>query len=208
MNELGFVSLQPNNPTDGFSRDTGFAELHLGPKYTFLRNTQTRTLMAAGLTFEIPAGSGRVFQSTGNLGLDPYLSFAQNFRLPAGWGNLNFLAATGYSFAVDSQRSEFYHASLHLDYNIAGLNKFYPLIEMNWYHYTKAGRLTDVGFEGVDLANFGSRSLGGRDYLTLAPGFRYKFREWLQAGVGLEWPLTNQKEITDFRFTFDLIFRY
>jgi hypothetical protein len=209
INELGWVSVQPNNPSDGFNRRTTFDEVQLGPKYTFLRNAQTHTVMAAGLAFQIPTSSSSAFPTPRGLGLDPYLSFAQNFgRLPAGWGNFNFMAATGYSFGVDSSRAEFWHSHFHFDYNVAGLNRFYPFLELNWYHYTKAGRGPNAGFEGVDFANFGSSSLGSRDFVTLAPGLRFKWREWLQFGTAFEWPVTNQKEITDFRWTFDVIFRY
>jgi hypothetical protein len=56
--------------------------------------------------------------------------------------------------------------------------------------------------------NFGSASLGGKDFVTLAAGLRYKFSECIQTGIGFEWPVTSQKELTDFRLTFDLIFRY
>jgi hypothetical protein len=210
INELGFVSLHPNMPADGVSSSTGFAELKIGPKYTFLRNKDCDMVAAAGLTFEIPTGSRRVFQDTGNLGLDPYVTFGKTFgRLPSGYGSFNFLAAGGYSFGVDDKRAEFLHASLHLDYNIANANKFYPLIEMNWLHYTKGGRLTDLGFEGGDLVNFGSHSVGNRDDLSLALGARYKFNEHVQLGGTIAWPLlSHQATINDFRLTFDVIFRY
>jgi hypothetical protein len=210
MNELGFVSLNPNAPADGVSRDTGFAEIKLGPKYTFLRNKDCGMVAAAGLTFELPVGSKRVFQDTGNLGLDPYVSFAKTFgRLPSGFGSFNFLAAGGYSFGVDSQRAEFLHTSFHLDYNVANANKIYPLLELNWRYYTKAGRRDDLGFEGGDLVNFGSHSIGDRSELSLALGARYKFSEHIQLGGAFEWPLlAHQATINDFRFTFDVIFRY
>ena len=47
---------------------------------------------------------------------------------------------------------------------------------------------------------------GGR--VSLATGLRYKFTEHFQLGTAFEWPLTSRKDLTDFRFTFDLIFRY
>jgi hypothetical protein len=96
---------------------------------------------------------------------------------------------------------------MHLDYNIANTN-FYPLLEANWFHYTKAGRNSDLGFEGADLVNFGSRSLDGRDFFTLAAGLRYKFTENFQTGLAAEFPLTHQEELTSFRLTLDFIFRY
>jgi hypothetical protein len=166
---------------------------------------------AAGLFFQIPAGSGKVFQDTGTLSLVPYVTVGQNFgRLPQGFGSFNAIATTGYSFSVDKSRSDYYYLSAHLDFDVANLHRFWPLIEMNWYHYTTAGNGPPLGFEGTDLVNFGSSDPGNRDFLTIGPGIRYKFAfcENLQTGLAVEFPLTSQKELTSYRVTFDIIFRY
>lgn len=214
MNELGFITLNPFNPGAGppgeFSQNTGFAQVELTPKYTFLRSEEWRTVMAGGMIFQIPAGSPKVFQNTGTLSLVPFLSAAKNFCLPAGWGSTNVMATTGYSFAVDNQRSEFYYLSLHWDYNIANTNRLYPFLEMNWFHYTCGGNANTpgFGFEGLDLANFGSKNVGGRDFLGIAPGMRFKLNEHIQFGGAVMWPLLKQKEINDYTFVLDIIFRY
>jgi hypothetical protein len=167
-------------------------------------------VMAGGLIFQIPAGSAKVFQNTGTLGLVPYLSAAKNFCLPAGWGSTNVMANLGYDFAVDNKRSEFFYMNLHWDYNIANTNMFYPFLELNWFHYTRGGdaNTPGFGFEGLDLANFGSKTVGGRDFLAISPGLRFKLNEHIQAGAAVSWPLLKQKEINDYRLTFDIIFRY
>jgi hypothetical protein len=207
VNELGFISLHPNRPAEGISRETGFAEILLGPKYTFYRNTTNGGVAAAGLTLEIPTGSNRVSQNTGTLGLEPYVSYGQSFGRSS-YGSFNFLGNLGYSFATDDKRSEFLNAHLHLDYNVINANTFFPLVEANWLYYTKHGRATDLGFEGADLVNFGSRTTDGRSFLSLAFGMRYVYNQHFQAGVGLEWPVTREQGLADFRATFDLIFRY
>jgi hypothetical protein len=209
MNELGFVSLSPSNPSPPITNSTDFAEVKIGPKYTFLRNGASGTVGAVGLTFEIPTGDRSVFQNTGTLGLDPYLTIGQTFgKLPNGFGSLNLLGEIGYSFATDSQRSEFFHGSLHLDYNIANSNTFYPLIEMNWLHYTGSGRSTNLGFEGADLVNFGSRTRAGDDYFNIAIGGRYRFSEHVFAGAAVEIPLSRERGLSDYRLTLDMIIRY
>jgi hypothetical protein len=211
ISELGIVSLNPNDPVPPFSKDTGFAEFHIGPKYTFLRNTCTRSVAAVGLDFQIPTGSGRVLQDTGNLSLNPYISYAQNFgRLPSGFGSFDFLANVGYVASIDNKRSDFLHSSFQFDYNVANANKIYPFLALNWLYYTQGGHTNDpgFGFEGGDLANFGSRNLGSRNFVSMGPGVRYKFNECIQTGIAAEWALTSQKEISEFRLTFDLIFRY
>jgi hypothetical protein len=208
VNELGWVYLHPSHPPPGVTDSTGFAQLSIGPKWTFYRNPDMGTVVATGLNFQIPTGEAKVFQDTGNLSLMPYLSAAQHLRLPQGFGGINLVGTTGFSFSVDSERSEYYYLAAHIDYDIAGLNKIFPLLELNWYHYTTGGRGLPLGFEGADLVNFGSSSLGRRDFVTLTPGIRYKFSECIQAGFGVDFPLTSQKELTNYRLTFDLIFRY
>jgi hypothetical protein len=207
LSELGFVSLNPKNGDDLIPKGTGFAEVHIGPKWTFCRHDNSGFIAATGLTFEIPTGT-RAFQNTGTLGLDPYLTIAKNFgRLPNSWGSFNFIGETGYSFAVDTQRAQFLHTSAHLDYDVANLHHIYPLIELNWFYYTQGGRRSDFGFEGADLVNFGS-NVTNRSYLTLALGMRYKFSENCQLGGVIEWPLMKEKGINDFRVTLDAIFRF
>jgi hypothetical protein len=209
LNELGGVFLHPSSPPPGMpSTATGFAQISIGPKWTFYRCPDRGTVVATGLNFQIPAGSGNVFQDTGTLSLVPYLSAAQHFNLPQGYGGINLMGTAGYALSVDNARSEYFYLSAHLDYDIANTHRFYPFLEMNWFHYTSGGHGPPLGFDGADLINFGSSSLGSRDFLTIAPGIRFKFTEHFQAGFAAEFPLTRQKELTDYRLTFDLIFRY
>jgi hypothetical protein len=214
LNELGFVTLNPFNPSADpsgrFSQSTGFAEVVMGPKYTFLRLDQWKTVVAGGLLFQIPAGSPKVFQDTGTLSLVPYLSAAKNFCLPAGWGSVNLMGNTGFSGSINRQRSDYFYMNFHVDYNIANTNMFFPFLELNWFHYTQGGQANNpgFGFEGLDLVNFGSHTLGGRDFLAISPGLRFKLNEHIQAGAAVSWPLLKQKEINDYRLTFDIIFRY
>ena len=73
------------------------------------------------------------------------------------------------------------------------------------------GRSNNFNFEGTDLFNFGSNSVAGLNYLTVAVGARYKVFEWLQFGGAAELPLApgaSSRDINRFRLTFDVIFRY
>lgn len=209
VNKLGGVWTEPNNPSLGFSSDSGFAEIYLGPKYTFWRDDRTGTLAAAGLTFQVPSGSRKVFQDTGNLSLVPYLSFGQNLSfLPPGWGSFNFLSTTGYAFGTDSQRTDYFFSTFHLDYDLGGLRKIYPMIELTWVNYTSSGQARNLGFEGRDLFNFGSTGVSGHNDVTLAAGARYKFTEAIQMGAAAQFPLGGRRDLSDFRLTVDMIFRF
>lgn len=209
LNELGILGTKGNNELGPINNSTGFAEVKIGPKYTFLKYSDWGSVAAAGLTFELPVGSGQVYQNTGTLGLTPYLSYGQAFgRMPGGYGSLNFMGTTGYSASLNNQRSEFFFLNLHLDLNVANMNSWFPFLEANWIQYTKSGNRGDFGFEGADLINFGSSTRAGSTYFSVAPGLRYRFNDHVFAGAAVEIPFSNEKGISSYRLTFDMIFRY
>jgi hypothetical protein len=206
LQEFGLIHIGADR--DGvFADKTGFSEVQIGPKFTFYRCEQTGTVAAAGLTFDIPAGPHRVFQDTGDLTLRPYVSFAQNFGHTS-YGSFNFMSTFGYNFGTDNRRSDNFFSSYHLDFNVANANKIYPFLELTWRHYTENGRAEPFNFEGGDLFNFGSEHVAGKDFLSLAPGVRYKFTEWAQIGTAFDFPVIRNHDIENFRWTIDLIFRY
>ncbi len=207
MSEFGLIWVEPHDTAAGFGAHDGISELRIGPQYAFYRCEQSGTIAAAGLLFDIPIGPSKVFQDTGSLSLQPYVSFGQNF-LKSSFGSFNFLSTIGYSVATDSKRSDYFYSSYHFDYDVANLHKIYPLIEFNYYHYTDAGKDRPLGFEGLDLINFGSTGVSGRDYLSMAVGARYKFSERFQTGLAFEFPLTDPHDLLDYRLNLDVIFRW
>jgi hypothetical protein len=211
MNKLGGVFFQPSQDPFGNGNQNGFAEVWLGPKYTFLRDPVNNTAAAVGMTFQIPTGSPKVFQDTGSLTLSPYFSFAKSFgRLPRGFGNFNFMSTSGYAFSVDSERSDYFYSNLHLDFDVGGQHRLYPLIELNYVRYTTSGGLRPINFEGADLVNFGATNISDKSQATFAVGARYKLggRENIQFGGAFEFPLSSNNNFNDFRVTLDVIFRY
>jgi hypothetical protein len=211
LNEIGLVSIQPHNSDVGLTDKTGFAEIKIGPKWTFYRNEQAGGVAAFGVTFEFPAGSKSVFQNTGTLSVDPYVSYGKTFGRSS-YGTFNFMGTIGFSASVDDERTDYLHTHLHLDYDVLNLHRIYPLIEVNWLHDTSFGKGNAyVGTEGGDLINFGSDSYDGkRDLVTMALGARYKFGtgDHYQLGTAFEFPLTDRKDLEAFRFTLDFIIRY
>jgi hypothetical protein len=210
VEELGVDWTGIDNPNSGYHSHYGFGEVHLGPQYTFLRNENTKTVMAGGLIFEIPAGPSKVFTNTGTLSLTPYLSLAQNFWR-TDYGSMNFMNTTGYEASVNNQRNDAVYSSFHFDYNVGNLNKIFPLIELNWWHYTFNGNQRPFDFGGQDLFNFGSKNVAGFNELTLAAGFRYKVSEALQFGIAPQFNLlgnTGGRHLDNFRLTADMILRY
>jgi hypothetical protein len=208
MSELGLIWLEPHNSGGDFGSHVGFSELRIGPKYAFYRCESTGTIASAGLNFDIPIGPHKVFQDTGSLSLEPYLTVGQNLGRNLRFGSFNLLDTLGYSVATDSKRTDYIFNSLHLDFDVANAHIIYPLIEFNYFHYTAAGNAQDLGFEGRDLINFGSAGVSGRDSFSMAVGARYKLNEHFQTGAAFEFPISGHRDLLDYRVNLDLIFRY
>jgi hypothetical protein len=208
INKLGFITLHPHTQVNGINNTTGFSEFSLGPQFTFYRCESTKTVLAAGLLFDLAVGSGSVLQDTGDLSLVPYFSAAQSlFRTD--YGSFNYMTTIGYSISTNHDRNDFFYWSNHLDFDVLNLNKIFPMVELNWFHTTSNGRSNKFfGFNGVDLINFGAGGAAGLNDLSIALGARYKFTEWLQTGVAVDIPLVHNKDILGYRVTFDVIFRY
>jgi hypothetical protein len=206
FSKFGGIVLSPHDPSP-FGNSTGFAELWLGPKWTFYRGEENGIVAAGGLQFQIPVGSKNTFQDTGDLSLVPYLSYAQNFFRDFSYGSFNLMANTGYSFSVNNQRSDYYWLSAHLDFDVANLHRFYPLMELNWFLVTTDGHSRPIGIEGRDLINFGGQA-AGTGLLTGAFGGRVKLSEAAQLGSAFEFPFAGRKDLFRYRFTMDFILRY
>ncbi len=206
ITEFGWIWINPSSDSP-FDDGNGGAELRIGPKYTFYRCEPSGTIAAAGLTLDIPIGSSDVFQNTGDMSLQPYITVGQTFGRST-WGSFNFLGLVGYSVASDRERTDFLYTSLHLDYDVANLRKFYPFLEFNYFNYTDAGSAVPFDFEGRDLINFGSSDVEGNDSISMAVGMRFKMSELWQFGAAYEFPVSGNRDLLDYRLTFDMIFRY
>ncbi len=208
VHKFGWVWTEFEGGGPPFTNHSGFSEIHLGPKLTFIRKESSETLAALGLVFEVPVGDSDVFQNTGSLSLRPYVSFGQRFWRTE-YGMFNFLNTTGVAFGTNSERSDQFFTSFHLSYDVGNLKKIYPLVELHWAHYLSSGTSQPINFEGRDLFNFGSTDVRNLDELVLAFGVRYKWSEAIQFGIGTEFGLMNRDRTLDnFRLTLDFIWRY
>jgi hypothetical protein len=204
INKFGGTWFSSGGPLDAGS---AFSEVWLGPKYTFIRNEATGSLLAGGLQFQLPVGSSRAYQDTGSLSLVPYVSYGQNLFRESPWGSFNALLGAAYAFSTSHARSDYFSLSGHLDWDVKNWHRFYPLAEMNYYLYTTNGNSTPVGIEGRDLVNFGGQAKG-HGLLTLAFGARFKFVENAQMGAAVEFPIAGPRDLFQYRFTLDFILRY
>jgi hypothetical protein len=204
INKLGGQWFSSGGPVDASS---AFSELWLGPKYTFIRNENTGSLLAGGLQFQVPLGSGGGYQDTGSLSLVPYLSYGQNIFRDAPWGSFNTLFGAAYAVSVNRERSDYLSLSGHIDWDVRNWHRVYPLAELNYYLYTTNGTSNPVGIEGRDLINFGGQAKG-HGLLTMAFGARFKIVEAAQIGTAFEFPIAGPRDLFQYRFTLDFILRY
>jgi len=206
MNKLGGVAINPGSGTLVGS-SSGFSEIWIGPKYTWYREDQTGTVSALGLILQVPSGPGSIYQNTGSLSLVPYISVAQRLGKTS-WGTFNFMDTFGVALGTNSARSNYFYNSAHIDFDVANWNRIFPMLELNWFHYTSNGSARpNLGFEGTDIANTGAAQ-SGMNFLSLAVGGRYKFSEAVQAGLSLDFTLIGGNALQNFRLGTDVIWRY
>lgn len=205
VNKVGASLFRPGSES-GLDNSTGLSELWLGPKVVLIRDPEFQTLVSAGATFQVPLGSSSVYQNTGKLSIVPYVSAAQKL-MSTNWGTFNGMASAGYSFSTNRDRSDYFYASAHVDFDVNNTHRFYPLAELNWFAYTTDGKSRSYALEGRDLANFGAESKG-KNLVTWALGGRYKASSRWEFGAAFEAPLIGPRDLFRYRFTIDLIWRY
>lgn len=192
----GYVDL---NPDGVVPQDEGFANVALGVKYSFLRDTQN--ILTGGLRYELPIGEEEVLQGEGDGIVNPFLSYGTTAC------GFNFMAGTGFRIPIDDDDSFFYDLDLHASYKIGN---FYPLVEFGLIHVIDGGGRLPIEDEGQDYFNFGSSAATGESIVTAAAGARYRITNNIDVGAAYQVPLNegNGSNIIDYRVTTDLIFRF
>lgn len=190
------------NPGAGPSTD-GFLNLGIGLKYVFIRDVERQFLLAGGFMYEPQTGEADVFQGHGD---GTFTFFLTSGKQLAGCWHL--LGTVGYQVPVDSNaNSSYYYTSLHLDRQ---MGRFYPLVEMNWYHWVAGGNrgLPPALGEGDGLINFGTSGVAGNDQVTLALGGKFKLSDNAELGAAWEFPISNRRDLLENRLLVELILRY
>ena len=71
--------------------DDGFADVSAGLKYNIFKDSETQTIVSAGFTYEIPAGSPQAIQGNGDGEFNLFLSAGQQI-----WDGAHWMGATGF----------------------------------------------------------------------------------------------------------------
>lgn len=208
----GYIDFNPNAT---FSKSEGFANLAAGLKYLFISSDENDLAVSGTLTAELPSGNRDVWQGEG----DGYINAILNASKSA--GNVGLISSLGYRQPMGSEDPSIAFLSAHANYDLQ--NGFYPIVEFNWFHVSRAGngspRFPDqVGglvpaigvFEGGDLISLGSQyATYNRDIMTGALGFRYSIDDKQNIGIAYESVFTGDEDnLMDDRITIDYILKF
>lgn len=222
----GLTILRPGDAS-AVQEHTGIMDMSIGFKGSLYESKDRDFILTPAIRYEIPMGSNRLFQGFGDGVWIPSASFRWGLQ-KLGLEGANIVGSLGGQVPVDSDdnvRSLFYN--LHLDYGIKLNNSVVkyvvPFVEFNGMRYTRSGKgrnpihlrgggtvplsaaqalLRTGSFDGVDIANLGSRGMDGENFLVMGGGFRIPTTWGVSFGVMYEGPLTNRRDIQRQRFTF------
>ncbi len=210
----GYIVFEPDGPL--FSDAEGFADIALGPKFTFYLDEEDGLAAAGKLILEIPTGADRVWQGNGNGTISPSVTAMKFIE------ELQILGMMGFTIPFDmDEESTFFMQSYHFSYSLLE-DRIFPLIEFNHFYVVDGGAgnanfLPQVGgavpavaeFEGSDLVNFGASEADGTHYATVAFGARGRIINGLDIGIAYELPLVDEEEtLLESRLTLDIDFSF
>ena len=196
----GIATLSPSAAPS----QTGLLNVAAGLRYLFVRDVENQFLLSGGFMWEPQSGYANVFQSHGDGLLSFFATAAKEHP-----GCFHSIVNVGFQQPIDSsENSRFFYTSLHFDKQVAGW--LYPLVELNWFHYTDGGNrgLPPTLGEGDGLLNLGTSGVAGNDLVTVAVGVSAILSDHVQAGLAYETPISNRKDLLDHRLLVELILRY
>lgn len=191
-----------DTPVTG-SRD-GFLNIGLGFKYALIRDVENQFLFTVGAMYEPRTGSQDVFSGHGDGTVAVFGTVGKEF----GCRN-HALFNFGYQVPMNTNdNSSYVYTQLHLDRQIGGW--FYPLVEVNWFHWVQGGNrgLPAALGEGDGLINLGTSGVAGNDWVTVAVGAQMRLRENFDLGLAWEFPVSNRQDLLENRFFVQMVLRY
>lgn len=180
--------------------EDGFVNISFGLKYAVFSDPAREAIFTVGVEYEPPTGrlevSGVRLQGKGSGLLDIFASGA------IALGPVGLQAGGGVNVAMDTDfNSSMVHYSMQIDCEIG--KGLYPLIAFNGFTIVDHGDRTNVNFEGIDLVNIGSTE--GGTVITAAAGGRLRLWDNVILGGAFELPLTDRKDILEWRVYADVV---
>ena len=208
---LGFIATKDGYADIDFDdlleSEDGAVNLAFGLKYAVLAQADTNSLVTVGIKYEAPSGgiktqihvvpnTGLSLQGQGDGLIDLFVSGARSF------GQLGIEGSLGTQIAMDMGADmSFLHYAFHVDYDV--MERVFPLLELNGYTPINDGSRSAVGANGMDLVNMGSSNAS--TVVTFAPGVRVRIIDNVDVGLAYELPLTDDKDLMDWRITTDFV---
>jgi len=197
---------------DGFAKvdfgalpdDDGFLNIAAGLKYAVIHDPEAGSILTIGARYEIPIGDVDAgpfnIQGAGDGFANVFVTGAQQF------GKIQFQGSANAHIAIDSNAdASILVGALHVNY--AFTDKFFPLVEVNAFHYFNNPGRTPLTVEGFDVFSLGGTSAD--DVVSLAGGFRWKVLDNVMLGAAAEFPVTDRDgELTQWRLTADAVITF
>lgn len=209
--KLSFIATKDGyvdfNPKANVAKDSGFADVEAGLKYTLAEDKDKGFIASAQLRYLLPVGEKEVFQGSGDGSIHPSISGAY-----ALCDKMTATAGTGLRIPVNSNDSMFWDVDAQLDYRIE-LNDtlaLYPLMGVSYIKTASGGDRLGIADEGQDFFNFGATNAGGKDLISGVGGFRVRVAKNYDLGASYQFPLDRSigSRVLDYRWTFDAIVRF
>ncbi len=195
------------NPKANVPKDSGFADIEAGLKYTVLEDKEKGYIASAQLRYLIPTGEKEVFQGQGDGVVHP--SFSGAIAL---CDNTTLTAGSGLRIPVNGNDSSFWDVDAQLDYRIpvSGDISIYPLVGASLVKVIDSGKRLGIADEGQDFFNFGATESAGENIVTGVGGLRARLASNFDIGGSFQFPFdrSSGSRIINNRWTFDAILRF
>lgn len=177
--------------------DDGLVDIAAGLKYAIVQDFESQFHWAVGAGYELAVGDKDVLQDDDEVRL--WTSVNKGFdRLHLG-GTFNVFFAPNR--AQDNGDRISWH--VHADYYV---NEWLsPVVEVNGYHMIRSGT-SAFAFHGADVLNLGTGE--GDAVVTLALGGEFRFIEALGLRGAVEFPLTGDSGLYEWRLTTSAVFSF
>jgi len=194
----GYINI---NPKAVLPHSQGWADISFGLKYALIDDRKDQFILTPGVTLEVPTGTRKVFQGTGDGIWNLFVSSEKGF------GNLHVTGNLGFAIPNDSSKNNsIFHYALQVDYYTC--RWFIPFAAFNGYTVLTSSKAIGLDTEGYDLFNFGSSAAFHRTQGTVGFGFRSRLLDRLDFGAAYDFAAISPKGLEKDRVTVDLIWRF